>query len=201
MPDLKPITVWSLGGSPNPWKAIIVLEELSLPYEVKQVGMAEVKQEPYISLNPNGRVPTIEDPNTGITFRVLSSNLHLGKQGTEYLVGDKCTYADLMFVPYARSLAVIIAPEIDTKVHKRYTEWLKRLYARPAVKKALKQWDDAIALTREEAAHQASSSVAISSELFALRTIKYIPSRIPPSILSCLKSALNFVGLHYSYVK
>jgi glutathione S-transferase len=30
--------------------------------------MAEIKQEPYIQLNPNGRVPTIEDPNTGITL-------------------------------------------------------------------------------------------------------------------------------------
>ncbi|RYO92495.1 hypothetical protein DL764_008126 [Monosporascus ibericus] len=228
MPDLKPITVWSLGGSPNPWKAIIILEELSLPYKAKGVGMAEVKQEPYISLNPNGRVPTIEDPNTGITLwesgaiveyliETYDTNftisypkssfpephqcrswsyfqcsgqgpyfgqlgwfghhhpeklpsaierytkevsrvngvidLHLGKQGTEYLVGNKCTYADLMFVPYARALVIIIAPEIDTKVHKRYTEWLERLCARPAVKKVLKQWGEEIALTREEAAH------------------------------------------------
>lgn len=68
MSSLKPITVWSLGGSPNPWKAIIIMEELEIPYEVKRVGLAEVKQEPYISLNPNGRVPTIEDPNTGLTI-------------------------------------------------------------------------------------------------------------------------------------
>jgi glutathione S-transferase len=30
--------------------------------------MAEIKQEPYIQVNPNGRVPAIEDPNTGITL-------------------------------------------------------------------------------------------------------------------------------------
>ncbi|RYP87625.1 hypothetical protein DL769_000484 [Monosporascus sp. CRB-8-3] len=76
-----------------------------------------------------------------------------GKQDTEYLVGNKCTYADLMLVPYARALAVIIALEMDTKAHKRYTERLERLYARPAVKKVLKQWDEAITLTREETAH------------------------------------------------
>ncbi|RYP44860.1 hypothetical protein DL768_008723 [Monosporascus sp. mg162] len=46
MPNLKPITVWSLGGSLNPWKAIIFLEKLGLPYEVKRVWMAEIKQEP-----------------------------------------------------------------------------------------------------------------------------------------------------------
>ena len=66
-PELKPITVSSLGGSPNPWKIIIVLEGLNIPYEVKRVGMAEIRHGPYISMNPNGRVPTIVDSNTGIT--------------------------------------------------------------------------------------------------------------------------------------
>ena len=70
---IKPITVWSLGYSPNPWKVILILEELDLPFEKKYVDMATVKQEPHISLNPNGRVPTIEDPNTGITLWEASS--------------------------------------------------------------------------------------------------------------------------------
>jgi glutathione S-transferase len=68
MDNLRPISVWSLGYSPNPWKVIIILEELEIPYEKKIVTMASVKEEPHISLNPNGRVPTIEDPNTGITL-------------------------------------------------------------------------------------------------------------------------------------
>lgn len=32
------------------------------------VDSAVIKQEPFISLNPNGRVPVIKDPNTGITL-------------------------------------------------------------------------------------------------------------------------------------
>lgn len=68
MSDLKPISVWSLGYSPNPWKVVLIFEELGLPYEVKHIGMGELKQQPYLSLTPNGRVPTIEDPNTGITL-------------------------------------------------------------------------------------------------------------------------------------
>jgi hypothetical protein len=56
-----------------------------------------------------------------------------------------------MFVPYAKAIAIIIAPEIDTTVHKTYTKWMERLYDRPAVKKVLKSWEDAIALTAQEA--------------------------------------------------
>lgn len=32
------------------------------------MDIATIKQEPYTNINPNGRVPAIEDPNTGITL-------------------------------------------------------------------------------------------------------------------------------------
>lgn len=46
----------------------MLLEELSLPYETRFKEFPDLKVEPYISLNPNGRVPSIEDPNTGIVL-------------------------------------------------------------------------------------------------------------------------------------
>ena len=61
-------------------------------------------------------------------------------KGKEYLVGDKCTYADLSFVTWA-----VIAPFAMGEDHKldlkseypAYASWMDRLMARPAVKKVL----------------------------------------------------------------
>jgi glutathione S-transferase len=49
--------------TPNGWKVSIMLEEVGLAYEVKPVdlGRLEQKQDWYLELNPNGRIPTIVD--------------------------------------------------------------------------------------------------------------------------------------------
>ncbi|KAK8035709.1 hypothetical protein PG991_001782 [Apiospora marii] len=44
------------------------MEELGIPYEVKSIKFDDVKKKPLIDVNPNGRVPAIEDPNTGLTL-------------------------------------------------------------------------------------------------------------------------------------
>ena len=50
-------------ATPNGWKASIALEEMGLPYEVHELKLdkLEQKQESYLKLNPNGRIPTIVD--------------------------------------------------------------------------------------------------------------------------------------------
>ena len=63
--NIQPITLWGHKTGPNSWKVAFVLEELGIPYEHKFLELAEMKKEPFESLNPNGRVPTIEDPNNG----------------------------------------------------------------------------------------------------------------------------------------
>ncbi|KAI0144398.1 glutathione S-transferase [Xylariaceae sp. FL1272] len=67
---MQPIKIWNgrPGGGPNPWKVILVLAELGLPYEHVWVDYGEIKEEPYLSLNPNGRLPAMVDPNTGVTL-------------------------------------------------------------------------------------------------------------------------------------
>ncbi|KAK4145149.1 glutathione S-transferase [Dichotomopilus funicola] len=64
----KPIRVWLTPPGPNPWKVIFLLEELHLNYEIKSFRFDDVKKKPYTDINPNGRVPAIEDPNTGLTL-------------------------------------------------------------------------------------------------------------------------------------
>lgn len=65
---IQPIKLWGHAAGPNPWKVAIVLEELNIPYEHKFLDFASLKKDPYERLNPNGRVPTIEDPNTNLTI-------------------------------------------------------------------------------------------------------------------------------------
>jgi glutathione S-transferase len=49
--------------TPNGHKASVTLEELELPYTVHSINLAEnqQKEEWYLKLNPNGRIPTIVD--------------------------------------------------------------------------------------------------------------------------------------------
>ncbi|CAN9364611.1 unnamed protein product [Alternaria alternata] len=46
----------------------MTVRELALPHEIIYVDYAVVKTPPYTDMNPNGRLPIIEDPNTGITL-------------------------------------------------------------------------------------------------------------------------------------
>lgn len=69
--NIKALTLHAHGTGPNPYKIAAALEVLGLPYEVKlwQFGDAEngVKGPKFLKINQNGRVPALEDPNTGVT--------------------------------------------------------------------------------------------------------------------------------------
>ena len=60
--------------TPNGWKASVALEELELPYTVHPIALQklEQKQDWYLKLNPNGRIPTIVDKDNG-DFAVFES--------------------------------------------------------------------------------------------------------------------------------
>jgi GSH-dependent disulfide-bond oxidoreductase len=50
-------------ATPNGWKASIALEELELPYTVRSIALPknEQKEEWFLKINPNGRIPAIID--------------------------------------------------------------------------------------------------------------------------------------------
>ncbi|KAK5130506.1 hypothetical protein LTR08_001986 [Meristemomyces frigidus] len=220
----QPIKLYSHAGGPNPWKVAIILNELQLPYTTEIMDFGDLKKEPFESVNPNGRVPAIEDPNTGLTLwesgaiieylletydksgtlsyltgkekweakcwlhfqtsgqgpyygqrawfmlyhpakidscldryaaeirRVLGViNAHLKKNGNQqFLVGDKCTYADLAMVPWHWLLLqkpFIMGEEFGAEWKREWPEawaWNERLQARPAVVKAREARADAM---------------------------------------------------------
>ncbi len=54
-------------STPNGWKASITLEELEIPYETHAVDLSagDQKQEDFLAINPNGRIPAIVDRGAG----------------------------------------------------------------------------------------------------------------------------------------
>lgn len=74
MSDLQPLVLHGSGHTVNPWKVVLVIEELGLPYKVESHEFGDLKKEPFVKFNPNGRVPALIDPN--------QNNLTLWEVGT-----------------------------------------------------------------------------------------------------------------------
>jgi glutathione S-transferase len=70
----------------------MLLEELRLPYTHMPIDFKDVKSPSYLSINPNGRLPAIHDPNTGLTLWESGAIL-------EYLAERYDTDRRLSFAP------------------------------------------------------------------------------------------------------
>ena len=59
----KPDIVLYTSGTPNGQKASITLEELGLPYQVQNIQISKnvQKEDWFLKINPNGRIPVIVD--------------------------------------------------------------------------------------------------------------------------------------------
>lgn len=69
--QLEALTLHAHATGPNPIKIAIVLEYLSVPYKIKMWEFGDdpvkgVKGAAFLKINENGRVPALEDPNTGV---------------------------------------------------------------------------------------------------------------------------------------
>ena len=67
MEKLSAIKVLGIHG-PNAAKVLLLCEELGLPYETETIPLTDVKNPTYVAINPNGRLPSIQDPNAGLTL-------------------------------------------------------------------------------------------------------------------------------------
>ena len=66
--SLKPIKLYGHTG-PNPPKVRMLLTELGLPFDLDPIQVTEAKRPDFVAnINPNGRLPAIQDPNTGLTL-------------------------------------------------------------------------------------------------------------------------------------
>jgi GST-like protein len=79
--------------TPNGWKASIVLEELALPYELHAIRLdkLEQKEEWFLRINPNGRIPAIVDRDEG-GFAVFESGailVYLAEKTGKLLPADR----------------------------------------------------------------------------------------------------------------
>jgi len=67
----KPLTLHAHATGPNPIKIAMALEFLQVPYTIKMWDFGDdpekgVKGTAFTKINENGRVPALEDPNTGV---------------------------------------------------------------------------------------------------------------------------------------
>ena len=61
-------------------RCLWMLEELGVPYELVAVNFSGDNQKPeYLAVNPNGRVPTLDDEGL-VLFESLAINLHLARK-------------------------------------------------------------------------------------------------------------------------
>ncbi|KAJ5121699.1 Bcgst6 [Penicillium atrosanguineum] len=82
---MQPFVLYTHGLGPNPWKVSLILEELGLPYIKEFISFSDVKKPPYVNINPNGRLPALEDPNTNITLWESGAIIeYLSGQGPYY---------------------------------------------------------------------------------------------------------------------
>ena len=85
------------------------------------------------------KLPSAQDRYVNEVNRVVKV-LDTSLVGKSYLVGDKCTYADLSFVMWNMAISIFMSPfpeRFDLDAYPNFKSWQERLCARPAVKKIM----------------------------------------------------------------
>jgi glutathione S-transferase len=86
--------------TPNGWKVSIMLEEVGLPYETKPIRLdqLEQKQDWFLRINPNGRIPAIVDRDEGdlAVFESGAILIYLAEKSGKLLPAETAPRADVL---------------------------------------------------------------------------------------------------------
>src|ERR1700732_3232562 len=78
--------------TPNGWKISIALEEMGLPYTWRHIKLSEKEQKDdcYVKLNPNGRIPTLIDHDNDdfVIFESGAILIYLAEKSGKFLPQD-----------------------------------------------------------------------------------------------------------------
>jgi len=76
-------------ATPNGWKISIALEEMGLPYTLRPLALSKLEQkdEWYLKINPNGRIPAIVDHDNGdfVVFESGAILIYLAEKSGKFL--------------------------------------------------------------------------------------------------------------------
>jgi GSH-dependent disulfide-bond oxidoreductase len=128
--------------TPNGYKISICLEELGIPYSVKEVNVSQGEQfkQEFVALNPNAKVPVIVDHETGQTvFESCAILLYLADKAGKLVPSSG--KARMEAIQWLFFQAASIGPMFGQKIHfdfyapekipyaiERYTKESERLY-------------------------------------------------------------------------
>lgn len=87
-------------STPNGWKVSVTLEELQIPYEVHPVNLSanEQKQDWFVQVSPNGRIPAIvdRDANDLAIFESGAIMIYLAEKAGRLLPSDAAGRASVI---------------------------------------------------------------------------------------------------------
>ncbi|KAK2063130.1 hypothetical protein LY76DRAFT_613123 [Colletotrichum caudatum] len=174
---MEPIKIYGHVAGSHPWKIIILLKELGVPYQIEFLPAEEMKSGTIIEYLEDmydqddklkySSFPEKHHQRNWKDYQIAGHDLFLGqkayftnaitsdmhhrnmvrwvlgvlgrhsaKTGHPYLVGDKCTYADLMYIPFHLVLADKL---MSNEKFPRCYEWNRRVVRRERVQQALEE--------------------------------------------------------------
>ena len=87
-------------STPNGWKVSITLEELSMPYKVKEIDLikGDQKKKSFLKINPNGRIPVIIDreENNLAIFESGAIMIYLAEKTGKLLPSDPAKKSEVL---------------------------------------------------------------------------------------------------------